>query len=175
MRLPRCASSSTLNRKESTSSRRSLSSQQKRGWRLTNDFKDIETKSQDVGRLVSKITAGTNEQAQGVDQVNTAVAKTDKVTQQSAANVEESTSAALELSAQAKQLNDMVDDPTNMVRGGVAGWNPQVDSRHTPSRRTIRPNRGRQKMLVSPAASIAKKVVALRFCGHEIMHCSVHT
>ena len=43
--------------------------------------------------LVSEIAAASQEQAQVIDQVNTAIAQMDKVTQQNAANAEESASA----------------------------------------------------------------------------------
>ena len=41
-----------------------------------------------VADLVAEIAAASNEQAQGIDQVNTAVGQMDKVTQQNAANAE---------------------------------------------------------------------------------------
>lgn len=85
---------------------------------LGTSFKEIEDGSQTVGRLVREITAATNEQAQGVDQVNTAVAQMDKVTQSNAASAEESASAAEELSAQAGQLDSMVQDLVVLVEGG---------------------------------------------------------
>ena len=46
-----------------------------------------------VAALVSEVTAASNEQAQGIDQVNSAVAQMDKVTQSNAANSEEAASA----------------------------------------------------------------------------------
>lgn len=70
--------------------------------------------------LVSEIAAASNEQAQGIDQVNTAVGQMDKVTQQNAANAEESASAAEELSAQAEQLDHVVRNLVRMVGGAVA-------------------------------------------------------
>jgi len=84
---------------------------------LDSDFKEIESGAKDVGRLIAEITSATHEQAQGVDQVNTAVAQMDKVTQQNAANAEESASASEELSAQAEVLKGMVDDLTALVAG----------------------------------------------------------
>ena len=66
---------------------------------------------QSIGKttdLVSEIAAASAEQAQGIDQVNTAVAQMDKVTQQNAANAEESASAAEELSSQAGSLREML-------------------------------------------------------------------
>ncbi|MCE5341512.1 MAG: methyl-accepting chemotaxis protein [Planctomycetaceae bacterium] len=70
--------------------------------------------------LVGEIAAASSEQAQGIDQVNTAVAQMDKVTQQNAANAEESASASEELSAQAEQMNQIVQELVNLV-GGSSG------------------------------------------------------
>ncbi len=86
---------------------------------LDASFKEIEEGSHTVSRLISEITSATNEQAQGVDQVNTAVAQMDKVTQNNAATAEQAASAAEELSAQAAALNGMVDDLIAMVEGKV--------------------------------------------------------
>ncbi len=61
-----------------------------------------------VDNLIAEIAAASQEQSQGIDQVNTAVAQMDKVTQQNAANSEESASAAEELSSQAEELQNMV-------------------------------------------------------------------
>ena len=66
--------------------------------------------------LVAEITAASSEQAQGIDQVNTAVSQMDKVTQQNAANAEESASAAGELSGQAKNLQNIVRELTMLVQ-----------------------------------------------------------
>jgi len=70
--------------------------------------------------LVGEIAAASQEQAQGIDQVNTAVAQMDKVTQQNAANAEESASASEELSAQAEQMNQAVQELVALV-GGATG------------------------------------------------------
>ncbi|MHC4214189.1 MAG: hypothetical protein ACYSWP_12530, partial [Planctomycetota bacterium] len=61
--------------------------------------------------------AASQEQAQGIDQVNTAVTQMDKVTQQNAANAEESASASEELSAQAEGMNRIVGELTALVGG----------------------------------------------------------
>lgn len=61
-----------------------------------------------VTQLVGEVTVASNEQAQGIGQVSTAVAEMDKITQGNAANAEESASASEELSSQAEALNDMV-------------------------------------------------------------------
>jgi methyl-accepting chemotaxis protein len=69
--------------------------------------------------LVGEIAAASQEQAQGIDQVNTAVAQMDKVTQQNAANAEESASASEELSAQAEQMNQAVQELVALVGGAT--------------------------------------------------------
>ena len=61
-----------------------------------------------VGDLVAEIAAVCNEQARGIQQVNAAVSHVSKVTQQNAANSEESASAAEELNNQAAELSAMV-------------------------------------------------------------------
>ena len=69
--------------------------------------------------LVSEIAAASSEQAQGIDQVNIAVAQMDKVTQQNAANAEESASASEELSSQAESMNDIVGELVRLVGGAT--------------------------------------------------------
>ncbi len=85
---------------------------------LAESFTDIEQAAKNVGQLVMEISAATNEQAQGVDQVNTAVAQMDKVTQSNASAAEESAASAGELSGQADRLKEMVEDLLSLVEGG---------------------------------------------------------
>jgi methyl-accepting chemotaxis protein len=70
-----------------------------------------------VGTLIAEIAAASKEQAQGIEQVNLAVAEMDKVVQRNAANAEESASASEELSSQAQELNAMVADLVTIVDG----------------------------------------------------------
>ncbi len=88
--------------------------------------KVLEEIVQGIGKttdLVGEIAAASAEQAQGIDQVNTAVAQMDKVTQQNAANAEESASASEELSAQAEQMQQIVDELTTLVGGSKVNKN----------------------------------------------------
>ncbi len=87
---------------------------------LDASFQQIEQGSKQVSGLIDSIAVATNEQAQGVDQLNTAMAAMDKVTQSNAASAEESASAAEELAAQATQLNEMVDELLHLVEGAHA-------------------------------------------------------
>lgn len=88
---------------------------------LQKSFVEVESAANGVAGLINEISAASNEQAQGVDQVNTAVAQMDKVTQTNAANAEESASAAEELNAQAEQLRSLVNELVKLVRGNDAG------------------------------------------------------
>jgi len=72
-----------------------------------------------VNDLVAEINAASQEQSQGIDQVNVAVAQMDKVTQQNAANAEESASASEELNAQAEQMNGVVGELARLVGGSA--------------------------------------------------------
>lgn len=57
-----------------------------------------------VTDIIAEITAASQEQAQGIDQVNKAIMQMDETTQQNAALVEETTSASQSMKDQAKEL-----------------------------------------------------------------------
>ncbi len=61
-----------------------------------------------VADLVGEIAAASNEQAEGIAQVNQSLGQIKKVTQQNAANAEESAAASEGLSTQAIQLKEML-------------------------------------------------------------------
>ncbi len=69
---------------------------------------EIMTRIQKVNELVEEISIASNEQAQGIAQVNQGLGQIDQVTQQNTANAEQGAAAAEELSAQARQLNEMI-------------------------------------------------------------------
>ncbi|MGD8453895.1 MAG: methyl-accepting chemotaxis protein [Phycisphaerae bacterium] len=74
-----------------------------------------------VADLLEGITRASEEQAQGVDEINTAVSQVDRVTQQNAAGAEESASAAEELAAQAQTMRSMVGRMVGVVSGRRSG------------------------------------------------------
>jgi len=80
-------------------------------------FKDNVAISVKIGNLVDEIAGASQEQAQGISQINKAVAEMDKVTQQSAANAEESASASEELNAQAQQMKAYVGNLSAVIGG----------------------------------------------------------
>jgi methyl-accepting chemotaxis protein len=70
-----------------------------------------------VGGLVAEISTASNEQAEGIEQVNKAVAEMDKVTQMNAANAEQAAAASEELNAQADQMKIVVDGLMALISG----------------------------------------------------------
>ncbi len=80
-------------------------------------LKEIVTSGRQVTTLVSEVAQASDQQATGVQQINTAVSQMDKITQSTAANAEESAAASEELSAQAVELNEMVDQLVVLVNG----------------------------------------------------------
>ena len=73
-------------------------------------------------KLFTKISAASQEQASGIDQVNKAIMSMDETTQQNAALVEETTSAAQSMKEQAKELLQQVEVfKVNQIEGHHAG------------------------------------------------------
>jgi methyl-accepting chemotaxis protein len=77
-----------------------------------------------VGQLIDEIAAASQDQAQGISQINKAVSEMDKVTQETAAGAEESASASEELTAQAEQMKGYV---SNLV--AVIGGKASIDTK----------------------------------------------
>ncbi len=89
--------------------------------RAEEAFRQVAGSSSKAADLVAEIAAASDEQAQGIGQINTAVSELDKVTQQNAANAEESASAAEEMSAQAESMKQMVAELVALAGGKGAG------------------------------------------------------
>ncbi len=117
-------------------------------------FRENVTIAAKVGQLIDEIAAASDEQAQGIGQINKAVSEMDKVTQQTAANAEESASASEELNAQAEQMKGYVGDLVAAVGGkGVQGPQPRglrtaAEGRPT-SRRTSSSRTGRHEAVTN--------------------------
>jgi methyl-accepting chemotaxis protein len=86
----------------------------------TNEaFIKVAQSASKVGELVGEISAASNEQAQGIEQVNRAVVEMDKIVQQNAASAEESASSSAEMSDQAQHMKRYVGDLVAIVTGGT--------------------------------------------------------
>jgi methyl-accepting chemotaxis protein/methyl-accepting chemotaxis protein-1 (serine sensor receptor) len=89
--------------------------------------------TEDAGRvktLVDEVNLGSQEQGRGIEQIAKAITQMEQVTQKTAANAEESASAAEELNAQSGTLKQIVERLTAMVGGGET---PNAD--HRPAQR----------------------------------------
>ena len=82
-------------------------------------FDEVAVQADKGTNLIGEIAAASTEQAQGIDQVNTAVGEMDRVVQQNAATAEESASASEEMNAQAEQMKSTVNEMVGFVEGGV--------------------------------------------------------
>ncbi len=78
-------------------------------------FEKVARSATKISSLVAEIAAASSEQAQGIEQVNTAVVEMDKVTQQTAANAQESASSSEEMHAQAEYMKAMVVDLARLI------------------------------------------------------------
>jgi len=85
--------------------------------KVAKSLEEIVGKARQVDEMAGEVAAASQEQSQGISQVNIAVTQMDKVTQSNAANAEESAAAAEELTAQAESLKDAVSELLRLVDG----------------------------------------------------------
>jgi len=82
----------------------------------TNDaFVKVAAGAKKVSDLVGEIAAASQEQAQGIVQINKAVTEMDKVVQKNASSAEESASAAKEMNAEADTMKGFVNGLASLV------------------------------------------------------------
>lgn len=93
---------------------------------VAKGLKEITESSVKVGNLVEEISNASREQAQGINQINTAVSEMDKTTQGVAANSEETAAAAEEMSSQAVSLQENVQSLVALVEGTSDGKDSAV-------------------------------------------------
>ena len=84
---------------------------------VEQSFHDITTNITKTSELVSEISSASDEQSQGIEQINSAVSQMDQITQANAANAEESASASQELSSQAAKMATLVENLTRLISG----------------------------------------------------------
>lgn len=94
-------------------------------------LKEIVTGATKVTDLVGEIAAASNEQANGISQINQGLSQIDQVTQQNTASAEQGAAAAEELSSQAVHLKTMLS--RFKVRGGGQSANYQPKLTHSSS------------------------------------------
>ncbi len=84
-----------------------------------DDFLAVAQSAVKVGELVAEISAASDEQSTGIEQITKAVSEMDKVVQESAANAEETASASEEMNAQAEQVKQVAKTLLDVVGGSV--------------------------------------------------------
>lgn len=84
---------------------------------------EITIQSKKVNELMDEVAAASQEQSLGIEQVNKSIAQVTVVTQQNAANAEESASAAEELNAQSENMKQIVEELSMLVYGTVHAIN----------------------------------------------------
>jgi hypothetical protein len=80
---------------------------------------DIVSRARQVDELASEVSAASQQQSQGIEQITHAVSEMDKVTQSNAAGAEECASSAEEMNAQATELQAAVGDLRRLVGGST--------------------------------------------------------
>lgn len=69
---------------------------------------------------MDEIAAASQEQSQGLDQVNKAIVQMESITQQNASNAEESASTSGELTNQAQHLREITRQLSELINGKAA-------------------------------------------------------
>lgn len=91
-------------------------------------LQEMVQRARSLDELVAQIAAASTEQSQGILQVNSALTDMDKVTQTTAANAEESASAAEELHAQSEVLKESVSHLLSLVgRSQASQYQAKLD------------------------------------------------
>ena len=91
---------------------------------VAEGLNEIVTKSRELDELVAEVAHASQEQTQGITQINNAVTQMDRVTQSNAASAEESAAAAEQLNAQAETVKGTVAELLRLVGGTGSGPNP---------------------------------------------------
>jgi methyl-accepting chemotaxis protein len=97
---------------------------------VLKNFQEITERTNKVSQVVAEIAAASDQQDQGISQINKAVEQMNHLTQQNAANAEESASSVQEMSSQSEEMRSM-----------VAGFRLTVSNEFAQSMRTGNPSR----------------------------------
>ncbi len=89
--------------------------------RMLASFRQVVEASDKMAHLMSDLTTASDEQAKGVEQISRAIADMDRVTQGTAATAEEAAAASEELSSQAVEMHQTVQELVRMVEGRTEG------------------------------------------------------
>ena len=122
---------------------------------VLKNLEEINAHARRVSEVMAEIAAASDQQSQGVGQVNTAMEQMNQLTQQNAANSEESASASEELSAQAQEMRAMV---AGFIISGGGHSSPSSQTTKTASRAPVR---GAPVMVASKKSGKAEEAFPL--------------
>ncbi|HLP76767.1 MAG TPA: methyl-accepting chemotaxis protein [Candidatus Paceibacterota bacterium] len=91
--------------------------------KVSETLNEIVGKARRMDELAAEVAGASNEQSQGVSQVNQAVGQMDKVTQSNAASAEECAASAEELNSQAHAMKGAVTDLMKLVGNAATAEN----------------------------------------------------
>ena len=94
----------------------------------TQAFNQVSEQAKTAGALIGEIASASNEQAEGISQINQAISQLDSVTQQNAAAAEESAAAAAELNDQADNLMALTEQLLELMGKKSSGTQRQAAS-----------------------------------------------
>jgi methyl-accepting chemotaxis protein len=86
-------------------------------------FSEVAASASKVGELLAEISIGSAEQADGIEQVNRAIAEMDKITQQNAATAETSAGSSVELQSETTKMKGAVEHLIQLISGSRNGKN----------------------------------------------------
>ena len=104
-------------------------------------FSNVSGLTSEASKLLAEITASSQEQAKGIEEITRAVSDMDSITQHNASNAEESASASEELNAQAGQMQSVVEYLVTITGGrknlSLPGRPAQPRRRLAPAHKTL--------------------------------------
>ena len=119
-------------------------------------FSEVAQSADKAAQLVGEIALASNEQAQGIEQINRAIEEMDKVVQRSAANAEESASASEQLRAQAEEMKNIVQE---LIR--LAGTIEKENQNTKPSTQVTTQKKATSPLKDSPEEQSPEKIIPL--------------
>lgn len=106
----------------------------------SKQFEDVNSRVEKSSGFVSQIAEASNEQARGIDQLNTAIGKIERVVQQTVANAEHSTAAASKMADESKTIDDVLAELRGLLgveRGVVLQQSATTNETTTSSGRAL--------------------------------------
>ncbi len=123
--------------------------------RVRDALMEITVQANKVSELMAEVTAASQEQTQGLEQVNKAIVQMENITQQNATNAEESAATSGELSIQAQNLRKITQQLSQLVNGKEKRSEELVNNYHNnlistqSNKRNILANRNQTDLLES--------------------------